>query len=324
MGAAEAAPAIVEAALKQPPPAPAFVDALAQIGEAATPEILRAVERENPDALTAEHWSVKCLTSLGAPAVPALAKSLSSPSRSVRLVAVRTLGGIGEDAVGAEQALLEVLGDGDPRVRALALGALASAKTPPKILAPRVEAALKDPAPAVRRAALQIVPSLEDARAPLAPAIVHTFKDADVDVRIAAVAAFASAEGDAAKRLPTLAALLEDTDAGVRRAAVASLAALGEKGADAAPRLIPLLRNDSERGFALEALKKFKMRSVPPLIDMLEIHDDAVRIFACEQLGGVGPDARQAVPALQGLLHDAQDNVRAGAQKALEKIDPPK
>jgi HEAT repeat protein len=285
---------------------------------------LRAVEKENPDAVTADHWSVKCLTSLGSPAVPALAKSLSSPAKSVRLVAVRTLGGIGEDAAGAEQALLEVLADDDARVRALALSALASAKTASKILAPRVATALKDPSPAVRRAALQIVPTLEDARAPLMPAIVGTLKDSDVDVRIAAVTAFTSAEGDPAKRLPVLAAMLDDEDAGARRAAVASLAALGEKGADAAPRFIPLLRNDSERGFALEALKKFKMRAVPPLIDMLQVNDAAVRVFACERLASMGPDAREAIPPLQGLLQDAHENVRAEAQKAIEKIEPPK
>ena len=50
----------------------------------------------------------------------------------------------------------------------------------------------------------------------------------------------------------------------------------------------------------------------------------AVRVFACERLARVGLAAHEAIPALQGLLQDAQENVRSGAQQALEKIDPPK
>jgi HEAT repeat protein len=220
--------------------------------------------------------------------------------------------------------LLEALGDADARVRSLALVALASAKTPPKVLAPRIEAALKDQSSVVRGAALQIVPALGDARQPLAPAVAAALKDGDAEVRLPAVAAYASAENDVAKKIPVLAATLDDGDARVRRAAAASLGVLGDKAADAAPKLLALLRNESERGFALEVLRKLKVRAVPPLVEMLQVNDSAVRIFACEQLGGVGPDAHDAVPALQALLQDSQENVRAGAQHAIEKIEPPK
>ena len=192
LGAKEAAPAIVALAMKQSPPPPAFPDALVQIGEPAVPEILHALEKENPDGVTNEHWSVKCLASLGGAAVPGLTKALANPSLSVRIVAAGALGGIGEDAAGAEPALLEALGDADARVRASALGALASAKTASKVLVPRVEAALKDSSPAVRSAALQLVPALDDARPPLAPAVTAALKDADAEVRLAAVAAYAS------------------------------------------------------------------------------------------------------------------------------------
>ena len=42
---------------------------------------------------------------------------------------------------------------------------------------------------------------------------------------------------------------------------------------------------------------------------------------AVEALGGIGPDAKEAVPALKALLADKDEDVRAAAEEALSKIE---
>jgi HEAT repeat protein len=55
---------------------------------------------------------------------------------------------------------------------------------------------------------------------------------------------------------------------------------------------------------------------------MLGDSDSSIRYRAAESLGELGPDAKEAVPALQRALTDTVPAVRIRATNALSKIDP--
>jgi HEAT repeat protein len=79
--AASAVPELVELAPKGAPSQARVVDALAQIGVVVVPQVVAAVQGETPDALSREHWAVRCLATIGAAALPALNEAMESPGR---------------------------------------------------------------------------------------------------------------------------------------------------------------------------------------------------------------------------------------------------
>ena len=56
------------------------------------------------------------------------------------------------------------------------------------------------------------------------------------------------------------------------------------------------------------------------LIDALKDKDAIVRGEIAESLGEIGPDAKDAAPALTALLKDKNKDVRKNAAEALKKI----
>jgi HEAT repeat protein len=383
-----AAPALLELATQQKPPAPAYLEALGQIGPSVVPEILRAIEKENPDLLTRDHWSIKCLQALGGPAAPALTHALSSPSVAVRLVAARGLGELGPAGASVTDSLAAGITDADPRVRATVLAGLVSVRMPAAKVVPKVQAAFKDPSPAVRLTAAQLVPYLgADART-LAPSLLAALNDPEPAVRGATVQALGSvgaaaepavarllevlASSDASARtriiavfgaigpgayaavpelkklaqdpspevrgaavsalskvdqagmrLPVLLAALGDRDLSVRRAAAEATGEMGDKARDATAALTELVQHAENRDFALEALRQIQVRSVPHLLQMLAMSDAGVRAFACERLARIGPEAKEAIPALETIEREGEPNfLRRAARDALRRIQP--
>ncbi len=386
--ASGAVPALLEAARKRTPAPPGYLDALAQIGPAAVPEILRAIEKENPEALTREHWSVKCLQSIGGEGLAPLAQALKNSSVSIRLVAARALGELGPVAVPVIGELQAAANDADPRVRATILGALVNTRTQTLAAASRVESSLKDESPVVRVAAAQLVPHLAENARPLAPALLATLGDSDPAVRAAVVEALSAVgpaaepaldgllkmlptadaetrarvltvfagigpqaraalpevrnrlkDGDAPvraaavtalgkienppERLPALLAALDDPALPVRKAAARELALLGDKARDATGKLTPLLQRDDERDFAFDALRQILPRSVPDLVTMLGDRDLTVKIFATQRLARLGPDAHDAIPALEAILQSRErEELKRSVTEALKRIKP--
>ena len=49
--------------------------------------------------------------------------------------------------------------------------------------------------------------------------------------------------------------------------------------------------------------------------------EEGVRNSSCVGLAGIGPPAKEALPALRKALSDPSDDVRRFAQRAIEKID---
>ncbi len=387
-GASSAVPALLEVARKRTPPPPAYIDALGQIGPAAVPGVLHAIEQENPDQLTRDHWSVKCLQGIGGGAISPLATALADSKVSIRLVAARALGELGPVAAPAFGALVAAAGDADPRVRATVLGALVNTRVQTLSAVSRLESALKDSSPIVRLTAAQLVPHLGESARPLAPTLLatladrdpavrlavmealptlgsgatpsidpllqllptadaetrarvltvfagigagaktalpeirHRLSDPDPAVRAAALSAFAKIE-EPDPRVPVLIAALDDPSLPVRQAAAKEIASVGDKARDATSRLTAMLQHEDERDAAFDALRQISVRSVPDLIIMLRDRDLTVKKFATQRLARLGPDAQEAIPALEALLRGYErSELRNSVTEALKRINP--
>jgi hypothetical protein len=60
--------------------------------------------------------------------------------------------------------------------------------------------------------------------------------------------------------------------------------------------------------------------AVPALIDVVRTEDRGVRLAAIKALGAIGPDAKEAVPALKALQDDPFNG--GPAREALKQIEP--
>ena len=74
---------------------------------------------------------------------------------------------------------------------------------------------------------------------------------------------------------------------------------------------------------ARRVLSRFGARTIPALVEALSCGDDAaIRVFAAESLGLLGPEAREASDALrQAAAHDDDPSVRAAAGAALVAVE---
>jgi hypothetical protein len=121
--------------------------------------------------------------------------------------------------------------------------------------------------------------------------------------------------------VPLLRDGVTDRDVSVR---IVSVETLGELGAEA--RVVPLLttaledRDVSVRLAAEEALARGGADSVPQLLEALKNTSAKVRIGVVRALGLMGPAARGATKALEGLKGDEDAAVSKAAELALREI----
>ncbi len=137
--------------------------------------------------------------------------------------------------------------------------------------------------------------------------------------------------GAAAKSaLPALIKAVNDEDKQVAVSALAALAALGPQAQDAIPALIEALDTRKSRGRdrrqlvmrSAHALSRIGPPTVPPLIEAIGQDDIGLRIGGARALGGMGQQARDAVPALIKILTAGRDPIREEVSAALGLIGP--
>jgi HEAT repeat protein len=160
----------------------------------------------------------------------------------------------------------------------------------------------------------------EDAR-DAAPALREAAKAEQSAIRAAALTALSHVESDPGALLPVLLTGLEDPERDVRHPAAEAIGRLGENGREAVPMLCRMLNAEEDRTVAIDALRQVRVNSVPHLIEALQIKEPAVRLFACEALGQLGAEAKEAVPELRKLFDDEYDFVRRQARNAIRAIE---
>jgi HEAT repeat protein len=119
--------------------------------------------------------------------------------------------------------------------------------------------------------------------------------------------------------------MLEDTNPSTRFAAIHAVGKIGPEAREAIPALVETIRqtrnHDKRILFACNhALLAMGKEIVPDMISVLKDEDWEMRRGAAWILGKVGPDAKDAVPALTEALGDSNDSVRIKASEALKKI----
>ncbi len=251
--------------------------------------------------------------------VAGLTELLSDDNPAGRLAAVQALGQFGDKAAPAVQPMLARLDD--PALQSFILEAFsrigpAAAPAVPRLL----DVANKGDQ---RTTILPVLTNLGPGASAALPMIYAALTDRSQDVRASAATALAAVETNNAKALQALVPLLKQSESGkVRRMTAHALPKYGPAAKDAVPALIGMLDKDTERGEAMRALKAIGVHNVPDLLVMLSVPDPKVRTFACESLGTLGPDARDAASKLHEIA-DEDGTVRASATAALKKIEPP-
>ncbi len=320
--AAPAVEALLEVARRRTPTNPIYLETLGRIGADAVPGIMRAVEKENPDAITKDHWSVRCVPVIGGEALPALAKALGDRSASVRVFAACGLGELGAVAAPIFDALKTATADADPRVRAAALAALVGTKAHTVVALSKVEAGLKDPAPNVRRTAAGLVDSLGELARSVAPTLLAALADSDPNVRLAVIDALPAVAGAARPALPRLLEVMPASDASTRVKILAVFAGIGPDARAALPEARKQSK-DAEptvRAAAVHAIARVDdpAARLPVMLAALDDGDVRVRVAAAEEIAILGENARDASTKLVAMLQ--REPERDVAFDALKKI----
>jgi len=274
-------------------------------------------------------------------------KDLKDKDAKVRAEAVRGLISMRASAKPAIPALVEALGDSDPKVRyraVIALGNLWSGiESGAEIEAavPALLKLLKDEDPYTRRRALhafgQIGPGAQ-AALPTLKQIMHDRNDPDW---VLAFSIVNDIERPPTDDVSTLAGLLKDKDATIRAQAAERLELLGMramflsgnfKADEAIPALIAALKDPETkvRYYSLITLGHFGYNLerpdlgaiIPTVTELLKDADRGIRWNAAVMLGKLGPRSRAAIPLLTQALNDDDDTVRGYAADALGEIGP--
>ncbi len=227
-------------------------------------------------------------------AAPLLAKMVAHKEPRVRAEAVIALVRLGAQGKEALEALRGAAKDDNPQIAFWASVAVCRLDPKAETVA-AVAGYLSDRDPLMRRDAAEILGFLGTAGKPAVGKLTLVAEDAEESVRLAALAALWRINHDA----PTLALftkLLRSTDPRIREQAVAELGITFGPDAKSA---------------------------VPDLVKRLFDPFAAVRSAAAETLGRIGPNAKDAAPALLAVLDgDEPSFVQSAACEALGLIEP--
>jgi HEAT repeat protein len=268
-----------------------------------------------------EHRRSDKTRSPAAGVVQALGAALGDGDALVRQQAAGALRKFGPYAREAYVALRLALQDTEEPVRRAAEGALRTVGPPKKTEVPALAAALGDPSARVRAESALARAALGPQALEAVPDLMRARKDASPEVRKNALAALAANGVDARAGVHELCEALNSADVAVRTRAALTLAGLGSEAAPAVPVLVSLLNDPKVGAYAARALAGVGEDAVPALLRLLEDGSALTRKAAVKALGEMGPAAKAAVPALDGVRQsDPSAAVRSEAKAALDKI----
>jgi HEAT repeat protein len=235
--------------------------------------------------------------------IPSLIEALARKDPEARRDAAWALGLLGKEAREAASTLRDVTSrDSDGRVRISAAEALA--KIDPSGLegVSSLIGFLGEKDPLVRKAAAEALGNVGPEARTAVPKLIERLQDQDLGVRGVAAGSLGQIGPAAESAVQALADMLVDTR--LREAAAEALGDIGPKAAPAARALVEGLKdNDSRyRWSVMGALVRIGGPSgkaaVPALIEALESGDTRSYYNATLFLSALGPEAKQAIPAL--------------------------
>lgn len=244
-----------------------------------------------------------------------------SYSACIRLSSLIVLGFVCRFCGAADvEQLAATLTAGSPAERIGAADALADMGAAAQPAVPQLIAALADSDPALRWRAARALGVIGDTKA--AAALREQAADSEMLVRAQAIFALGRLRAADEDSLKTIVGHLSDPDAQVRRASIRALRMIDAPRKTVGPLIVKLL-NDSEPTVAMRALSTIAdggVEVVPALTTALDQRE--ARYWACLALGEMGPQAKEAVPALIKVLEDDRPEVRLQSAIALAEIGP--
>jgi len=297
------------------------------------------------------------LRQIGKPAVPYLIKALEHRSERIRVAARRTLDQIQPRSINE---LVQALKEGDQEARIQALSALEhyapdprpalgafklamedkeaevrrrcietlTAFNPTEDVISALAAAAADPVKAVRKDAVSSLGNLgSDSKQALQP-LMKALRDPDCEIRLSAVHAIDEIGACDKRIIEALRGAFSDPHALVRREAFRVVGRQGQRAKDELPSLSDAMANNTgsvrvEAALALWRVARIKS-VVPSLVQILDDRNahSATRARAARALKSIGPDAKDAIPALVNALSFANQDLREAVIEALGAIGP--
>ena len=283
----------------------------------ALPALLTLARDANPYTRA---FAVKGLAALkDRSALPVLMPLLSSGERSVLIETVRALGRIADPAAAAP--LLRIIGDAaaDPQVRLEAVGAIGSFHQPE--VSDALIDMLADPTPAIRAAALRSLAAFDREN------FITVLSGLDADAHWNVRAALATVLGTLPPEngLPRLEAMMNDSDQRVIPFAIASLVKL--KAPSAAAMLLDRLKADDPvvRGAAADGIGELKPAGgAAALAEAYRFGQrDSMYTARAAALAAITKyGAAAATPVLRSAFADKDWAVRVRAARLLKALDP--
>jgi HEAT repeat protein len=293
--------------------------------------------------------------------VPELTRNLSDPIPSRRVASAHLLGSIGPKAKPAVPALQAAAQKGGWIGEAAAM-ALLKIDGQTNLAVQVLTEALAHTNSMLRQFVLLDLRDLGPAALPAVPRIQQALRDPDGEIREQAAKALSQispqaldhslgqVNQDLANQVDRLIDQARDAGFADQNRAIEALAVIGPEARKAVPVLVEILGQSRIANFsagaqvdyfreqhALHGLKAAVARalgSIGPdaraatslLVEQLRAHEGSFTgertLECCHALRQIGPAAADAVPALRGLLDDANGNVRIATSRALFRIAP--
>jgi len=206
----------------------------------------------------------------------------------------------------------------DEATKVKALDQLGAGSEKPVEVLKQVEALLKDKSAKVRAHAALALGSAGPAAKESAQALAELLKDADATVRRSALRAIRDIHPGPKVMIPICVKLLEDPDPAIR---VRVLDAIAEGGVESVPGLIEALKDDKAAYWALIVLRDIGPEAkdaIPAIIARLTDKKPEIRREAVLTLGVFGKAAASAVPQIAALLSD--EHARTAATFVLGEL----
>lgn len=291
-------------------------DVLVRCGSKSVPVLIRAIKNQDRNIRARAVGILGIIAPNSAPAIPALINALNDPKNDLQSDIIEALGEIGEGAKAAIPVIVPYLKDKDTSTRTIAATALMKIGYQGREITPILSAALRD-----KNTSDDLVETLGyigQNAAPLVPTLVELLKSSSQDSYRITETLGRIGKG-AKEAVPVLIVQLKNKDDLLRSMTFETLGEIGEEARAAIPELVAVLQNKKNNGEirdrASDTLGKMGKDAVLPAIALLHNQDIDVRISAAKALGGIGRDAKAAIPDLLAILTDKKLNAQSRVAK---------
>jgi len=238
--------------------------------------------------------------------------------------AIVALGQIGADAKSAVPTIVDALNKKE--TRSLAIVALGKIGPDAKAAVPELAKNLKTKE--VQSLVIEALGNIGPQAKSAVPDLADLLKEADKEVKPSILSTLARMGPDAKPVVAAIGSCLSTDDKETSLQGLAALAALGPDAKDAVGDIIALfvdedLRPDNKlRLQAVKTLGKIGKPAVPPLTKALSSPNRYMKVGVIQALGEIGPDAKEAIRAIQRLASSPDPEIQRAANVAARKIQP--